>query len=120
MAQSERQQENRRDGKRERAKQSRGRRAANAAGISLRSGDWIAIAALVISFAECGGAIRIGYTRDGGALAIGCYLGDDYATEYIRPSEDFRASMLEIAEAWLPEAGVAYHQALQELERGSR
>lgn len=35
-----------------------------------------------------GGAIRFGYTRDGGAYAIGIYLGGDHFTEYVRPSED--------------------------------
>lgn len=35
-----------------------------------------------------GGALRFGYTRDGGAFAIGIYLGNDHYTEYVRPDED--------------------------------
>ncbi len=35
-----------------------------------------------------GGALRFGYTRDGGAYAIGIYLSNDRYTEYVRPSED--------------------------------
>jgi hypothetical protein len=120
MAQVERQRENRNGNKRDRAKGERGRRAAAAAPISLRDTDWVGIAALMVSFAEAGGAVRIGYTRDAGALAIGCYLGDDYATEYVRPSEDLRGALIEIAEAWLEDSGIAFHQALQELEQKAK
>lgn len=35
-----------------------------------------------------GGAVRLGYTRDGGAYAIGVYCGSNYFTDYVRPSED--------------------------------
>ena len=35
-----------------------------------------------------GGALRLGYTRDGGAYAIGVYAGSNYFTDYVRPSED--------------------------------
>lgn len=110
MGQNERAAENRKESRRERAREQRGRRATAVAGIDLRVASWVGIAALNIAFAEAGGALRIGYTRDGGALAIGCYLGDDYATEYIRPSEDMDAALLEIAEAWLPNKGEAFHQ----------
>lgn len=34
------------------------------------------------------GALRFGYTRDGGAFAVGVYVGSDYFTDYIRPGED--------------------------------
>jgi len=55
--------------------------------------DWAAVEAgdlvrLVELVASKGGAIRFGYTRDGGAYAVGVYYGDDYFTDYIRPSED--------------------------------
>jgi len=44
--------------------------------------------ALEIALAE-GGAIRLGLTRDGGALAVGIYgLGTEPSTEYVRPSDD--------------------------------
>lgn len=35
-----------------------------------------------------GGALRLGYTRDGGAYAVGVYAGSNYFTDYIRPTED--------------------------------
>jgi hypothetical protein len=117
MGQQERGQEERKASKRERAKQQRGRRASATGITDLRGINWEATAALIIAFAETGGAIRIGLTRDGGAIAIGCYLGDDYATEYVRPSEDYVEACAEIAEAWLPENGISYHQCLNEFER---
>jgi len=120
MGQMERQRESKNANKREKARGERGRRAANAPTISLRDTDWVGIAALMVSFAEQGGAIRLGYTRDAGALAIGCYLGDDYATEYVRPNEDLRGALIEIAEAWLDETGIAFHQAVQELEQKAK
>jgi len=120
MAQVERERENRTSNKRDKAKEGRSRRAAAAARVSIRDADWIAIIALVTAFSDEGGAIRIGNTRDGGAYALGCYLGDDYSTEYVRPAEDFRTALLEIAEAWLPNAGSGYHQALNELESRSK
>lgn len=117
MGQAERRAEDARQSRRERAREGRQRRATNAAKASIRGGDWVAIAALITAFAEEGGAVRLGYTRDGGALAVGCYLGDDYATEYVRPNEDIRAALTEIAEAWLAEAGIAYHQLVNEYGR---
>jgi len=117
VAQSERQRENARDSKRERAKQTRSRRAERTGSVSVRDCDWTAVCALLTAFADVGGAVRVGLTRDGGAWAIGCYLGDDYATEYIRPGEDLRGSLIEIAEAWLPEAGIGFHQVIQEFEQ---
>lgn len=44
-----------------------------------------------------GGALRFGYTRDGGAYAIGIYLGGDHFTEYIRPSEDIDSYLANLA-----------------------
>lgn len=117
MGTLERAAEEKRANKRDRAKQQRGRRAANSGGFNLRGQDWRAIAAAIVAFAEAGGALRIGLTRDGGACAVGCYFGDDYATEYIRPNEDFVQALAEIAEAWLPDNGLAYHQACNEFER---
>lgn len=44
-----------------------------------------------------GGALRFGYTRDGGAYAIGIYLGGDHFTEYVRPSEDVEGYLTNLA-----------------------
>lgn len=47
-----------------------------------------------------GGALRFGYTRDGGAYALGIYgLGEPY-TEYIRPSEDVEGFLQEVMAAF--------------------
>ena len=59
-----------------------------------------ALAQLAIGAALVGGALRIGLTRDGGALAIGVYMGDDYGTEYVRPDEDLPRAVREIAQGW--------------------
>jgi hypothetical protein len=69
--------------------------------------DWVRTVALVRALVTMGGALRIGQTRDGGAWALGIYVGDDYATEYIRPSEDFAAAIDEIATAWGVSEGYA-------------
>lgn len=88
--------------KRDRAKQARSRRTERAGSVSWEGFDWACVIALTEGLAEAAGALRIGTTRDGGAWAFGVYLGDDYATEYVRPSEDFEVAMREIADAWLP------------------
>lgn len=47
------------------------------------------IKAAIVSAAMVGGALRFGYTSDGGAYALGVYGdGDKPYTEYIRPNED--------------------------------
>lgn len=55
--------------------------------------DWMAADAALVrraiaAVAFKGGALRFGYTRDGGAYAIGIYLSNDRYTEYVRPHED--------------------------------
>lgn len=55
---------------------------------------------LAIGAAMVGGALRIGHTRDGGALALGVYLGEDYGTEYVRPDEDLAQAVREISLGW--------------------
>lgn len=45
-----------------------------------------------------GGALRFGYTRDGGAYAIGIYLSNDHYTEYLRPTDDLDGYLLGLIE----------------------
>ena len=47
--------------------------------------------------AHTGGALRLGYTRDGGAYAIGVYGDGEPYTEYVRPSEDIDRYLAELA-----------------------
>lgn len=85
------------------AKQSERENKKNAAGAARRrranvgsggnAADWAGVdgtllAKAVAGVARLGGALRFGYTRDGGAYAIGFYEGDDKWTEYIPPGDD--------------------------------
>lgn len=57
-------------------------------------------AAVDLALSE-GGAIRLGLTRDGGALAVGIYgLGGEPTTEYLRPSDDADAFWDELYHAF--------------------
>ena len=42
---------------------------------------------LVCIVGVAGGAVRFGYTRDGGAYSIGLYLGDDSKTYYCNEAD---------------------------------
>jgi len=65
---------------------------------SYQGAQWLL--SLLIGAAIEGYALRVGLTRDGGALAIGVYMGDEYGTEYIRPDEDLAVALREIGLAW--------------------
>ena len=58
--------------------------------------DWSGVDATKLAKAAAaickhGGAIRLGYTRDGGAYAIGIYGDGEPFTEYVPPSDDVDA-----------------------------
>lgn len=44
----------------------------------------------IVNISKSGGAIRFGYTRDGGAYAVGVYDNGEHNTEYLEPSTDLR------------------------------
>jgi len=55
--------------------------------------DWGSVDAELLRYAVAavsvaGGAVRFGYTRDGGAYAIGVYDNGESDTDYVRPGED--------------------------------
>lgn len=57
------------------------------------SADWASVDGTLLSkavaaLADLGGALRLGYTRDGGAYAIGIYGDGDPFTEYVSPNDD--------------------------------
>lgn len=54
----------------------------------------------VASVAARGGALRLGYTTDGGAYAIGIYGDGAPYTEYVRPSENITDFLEQLIEAW--------------------
>jgi hypothetical protein len=47
----------------------------------------------------------LGYTRDGGAFAIGILDGDEKHTEYVRPSEDIDLYLRDLAEDYAEPVG---------------
>jgi len=66
------------------------RRTAHRAGLPA---DWASVDGTLLSkavaaLAGLGGALRLGYTRDGGAYAIGIYGDGDPFTEYVSPNDD--------------------------------
>jgi len=86
--------QNRKDSKRQVSAVERRRRATNPTGAS--TADWGAVDGVLLARAigavsKRGGAIRFGYTRDGGAYAVGFYGDGDPFTEYIPPSDDIEA-----------------------------
>lgn len=58
------------------------------------------VLALAIGASIQGAAVRIGHTRDGGALALAIYKDGEYGVEYITPAEDLGQAVREIAQAW--------------------
>jgi hypothetical protein len=96
-------QQDQKDAKRAAAAERRATKRRDQGKVNVAGLPWLTLAALVAEMAETGGAIRIGLTRDGGALALGMYHGDDYATEYIRPNEDVEGALFGIADLWLPD-----------------
>lgn len=66
---------------------------------------------LIDDIANCGGAIRFGKSRDGGALAIGVYGdGETAYTVYLGPNDDYLALLGEVA-GRLVERKVRYEHA---------
>lgn len=53
---------------------------------------------LVGTVSSRGGAVRFGYTRDGGAYAVGFYYGSESTTEYCRPTESLDDFLVEWVE----------------------
>lgn len=65
--------------------------------------DWAsvehaAIVAAISALGSIGGAIRFGYSRDGGAYAVGVYgLETQPYTDYLRPGDDVPAYLYGLA-----------------------
>lgn len=79
----------------------------DASGVEWSSCNPDLIVRLIDTATSRGGAVRFGYTRDGGAYAIGLYYGNDHTTEYCRPSEDVNEFLTEWIEFYsgLPMTG---------------
>lgn len=69
------------------------------------SADWSSVNAedirhAVSAVGSIGGALRFGYSRDGGAYAVGVYgLESEPYTDYLRPGDDVSAYLCGLAEA---------------------
>lgn len=83
--------QNRKDEKR--AAAAAKRKIRDRSGTSGGTADWesvdgVLLAKLVATLALDNGAVRFGYTRDGGAYAIGIYGDGEPYTVYVSPKED--------------------------------
>jgi len=93
--------QDRKDDKRKAQQEKRQRRvhSSTTAGIAeWGSVDGELLARAVSVVARMGGALRLGYTRDGGAYAVGIYGDGEPFTEYIPPSdsvEDYLKGVIE-------------------------
>lgn len=72
-------------------------------GTSTESAEWsICDSTLLISAIDlackCGGAIRFGVSRDGGAFSIGIYGDGEPYTAWCKPSEDIDAKLRDVIE----------------------
>lgn len=61
------------------------------------------IRAAIVLVSSHGGALRFGYTSDGGAFAIGVYGDGAPYTEYVKPQEGITEFLEELCEAWKEE-----------------
>jgi hypothetical protein len=53
---------------------------------------------LICAVTVAGGAVRFGYTRDGGAYSIGLYLGEDSKTYYCNEAEGIDEQLQELTD----------------------
>lgn len=83
--------QNRKDDKRKAAelkRKLRDRSSASGAVADWAQCDGMLLAKFIATVAVDGGAVRFGYTRDGGAYAVGVYGDGEPYTLYISPNED--------------------------------
>lgn len=58
-----------------------------------------AIRDCIVQISAIGGAVRFGYSRDGGAYSIGVYgLDSQPFTDYLRPGDDVQAYLDQLAD----------------------
>ena len=79
-----------------RARRSRGKPA------SWSDEDAVKVLEAIDGVCKRGGAVRLGYTRDGGAFAIGVYGDGEPYTEYLRAGDDIVGLLHDIAEDMEP------------------
>lgn len=52
----------------------------------------------IATAASSGGALRFGYSRDGGAYSVGIYVNGEMNTEWLKPDEDLDGFLSDIVE----------------------
>ena len=62
--------------------------------------DPVLLQKAIAAVTAAGGAIRFGYTRDGGAYAVGLYMSNDHFTEYLRPADDLDGYLRDLADSF--------------------
>lgn len=62
--------------------------------------DAEAIRTAIVAVTTGGGAIRFGYTRDGGSYAVGILGDGEPYTEYLRPTDDVAEYLTDLADDW--------------------
>jgi len=81
------------------------RRIGRGRGVSMPA-DWGSVDAellrrAIAAASGASGALRFGYTQDGGAYALGIYGdGPDPYTEYVRPGDDIEVMLTDIADVF--------------------
>lgn len=92
---------NQRDDRKKKSEETKRRRRENIRNDGVadwETADGALVLRAVATVARMGGAIRLGYTRDGGAYAIGIYGDGEPFTEYVPPDEDLNEFMKGIIE----------------------
>jgi len=77
---------------------SRGIRRAGGGVADWSSVDGTTVVRAIALAASAGGALRFGYTPDGGAYAVGIYGDGAPYTEYVKPSEDMDEFLQQVIE----------------------
>lgn len=87
---------------------------------STSTADWAGADASLLSRAICaaaitGGALRFGYSRDGGAYAVGIYGDGDPYTEFFKPDEDLDQILTDIENLF-----IEIHDEQMQTRRGAK
>jgi len=83
---------------REQAKKRRERFTGNGNGADWSEADGELLRKAVAAIAKNDGAVRLGYSRDGGAYSVGIYGDGDPFTEYVPCTEDINTYLRELIE----------------------
>lgn len=75
---------------------SRGLRKESSEAADWRLADGELLRDIIHLAASTGGALRFGYSRDGGAMSIGIYGDGDPYTEWVKPSEDLNEKLRDV------------------------